>query len=865
MSEEPTTATPGPELDPDPGDPRIVDVSVPVALDRSFSYRVPADLPIPLPGTRVVVPFGARMLIGVVRPTTQTMADPRELREVHELLDEPEAPALTPDLVELCEWIADYYVAPIGEVHRLVLPGSAMGVDARRATITPAGLELLGRLHIGPLLGGQQVEIDSHEQLVLERLDRLASAKPIAVAKLARIEPPIPGVLRRLAGLAERGWVELDLGEAEDRSARTEPHYRRTDRLRGGSGAEPAIQAVVGRSKQRRALLDWLELQAPGVWTPIAELRGPFPRVRDLIAPLVEAGLVSVEEQLRELDPFAGELPIRTTSLALTGDQARAVEGLSAALDRGRFAGVLLHGITGSGKTEVYLQLIAKVRAEGAGAIVLVPEIALTPQLAERFRARFGDEVAVLHSGLTPQQRLDAYGHIRAGLRPIVIGARSAVFAPVPKLRVIVVDEEHDGSFKQEEGVRYDARDVALVRGRSLDAVVVLGSATPSLESWHGVKEGRLGLWSLTTRPTPRPLPTVEVVSLREHLPDPQNLLSAKLRAAVLETVKQGEQAILFLNRRGYTTSLSCGSCGALQGCPDCSAPSMTYHLGRNRLMCHLCGHIEAAPQRCPSCGSEKLEHGAAGTERVEVALASALPGVRVLRLDRDTSRGKALIDVLDRFRRREADVLIGTQMLSKGHDFPGVTLVGVLKADQGLALPDFRATERVFQLLTQVSGRAGRGERPGRVMVQTWATEHPAIFYAKTHDFEGFAEHELAARRRSGNPPLGHLALVRITGMDRKLVEARAAELGTLTRELIKRMVASGPPSDELPVTALGPVESPIERINQRHRMQLLLRASSRAPLRWLLRHLRRALGPAGRGSKATLAMVDVDPYSLL
>ncbi|MFV8749239.1 replication restart helicase PriA [Nannocystaceae bacterium ST9] len=850
-----------PETTPD-ADPRIVDVSVPVALDRSFSYRVPDDLPLPRPGTRVVVPFGARMLIGVVRPTRATV-DLRELREVLELLDEPDSPALTPDLVELCEWIADYYVAPIGEVHRLALPGSAMGVDARRATITPSGGDLLARLQIGPLLGGRQVEIDAHEQALLERL---GEGKPIAVAKLSRIEPPIPGVLRRLAGLAERGWVELDLGEAEDRSARTEPHYRRTDRLRGGSGAEPAIQAVVGRSKQRRALLDWLELQHEGIWTPIAELRGPFPRVRDLIAPLVEAGLVRVEERLRELDPFLGPLPTRTVHLELTGDQARAVEGLSAALDRGRFAGVLLHGITGSGKTEVYLQLIAKVRAEGGGAIVLVPEIALTPQLAERFRARFGDEVAVLHSGLTPQQRLDAWGHIRAGLRPIVIGARSAVFAPVPSLRVIVVDEEHDGSFKQEEGVRYNARDVALVRGRSRDAVVVLGSATPSLESWHGVREGRLGLWSLTTRPTPRPLPTVEVISLREHLPDPQTLLSAKLRAAVLETVGQGEQAILFLNRRGYTTSLSCGSCGALQSCPDCSSPSMTYHLGRNRLMCHLCGHIEAAPQRCPSCGSEKLEHGAAGTERVEVALASALPGVRVLRLDRDTSRGKALLDVLDRFRRREADVLIGTQMLSKGHDFPGVTLVGVLKADQGLALPDFRATERVFQLLTQVSGRAGRGDRPGRVIVQTWATEHPAIFYAKTHDFEGFAEHELAARRKPpGNPPATHLALVRVSGMDRKLVEARALELGTQTRELIKRMVAGGSASDELPVSVLGPVDSPIERINQRHRMQMLLRAPARAPLRWLLRHLRRSLGPLGRASTATLAMVDVDPYSLL
>jgi primosomal protein N' (replication factor Y) len=852
VSEPPSTLAPE----------RLVDVAVPVVLDRSFSYRVPEDLPLPRPGTRVVVPFGTRMLIGVVRPT-QPGDERGELREVLELLDPADAPALTPDLVELCEWISDYYVAPIGEVYRLALPGTAMGVDARRATITSEGTQVLARARLGPLLSTlTRVEIDAHDRALLERLD---DGSTQAVAKLARSQPLVPGALRRLAALAEHGLIELDLGEAEDRQARTESHYRRTDRLRGGSSAEPAIQAVVGRSKQRRALLDWLELQREGTWTSIAELRGPFPRVRELIAPLVEAGLVLEEQRLRELDPFAASPPEPAPALEPTGDQQRAIEGMIAALEQRRFAATLLHGITGSGKTEVYLRVIAAIREQGGGAIVLVPEIALTPQLAQRFRARFGEAVAVLHSGLTPQQRLDAWGHIRAGRRPIVIGARSALFAPLPELRVIVVDEEHDGSFKQEEGVRYNARDVALVRGRSRDALVVLGSATPSLESWQGVREGRLGLWSLTTRPTPRPLPRVEVVSLREHLPDPKSMLSAKLRSAVLETVAQGEQAILFLNRRGFTTSLSCSKCGWLQSCPDCSATSMTYHLGRNRLVCHLCGHIEAAPRACPSCSSDALEHGKSGTEGVEVAVAASLPGVRVLRLDRDTSRGKALLELLDRFRRREADVLIGTQMLSKGHDFPGVTLVGVLKADQGLALPDFRATERVFQLLTQVAGRAGRGERAGRVIVQTWVTEHPAVFYAKTHDFEGFAAHELALRQIKGNPPHGHLALVRVQGLSRPHVEARASELGKRVRELVAHIHAKDPTHVEPAVVVLGPVPSPIERINQRHRVQMLLRAPARAPLRWLLRRLRASLGTLGRGDASTLAFVDVDPYSLL
>ncbi|HVI03048.1 MAG TPA: primosomal protein N', partial [Enhygromyxa sp.] len=564
-----------------------------------------------------------------------------------------------------------------------------------------------------------------------------------------------------------------------------------------------------------------------------------------------------LDELLREAAATAGSGP---ASGGLSGDAAAAAGGAVAAA-RPAPRPWLLHGITGSGKTEVYLRLIAEVRKAGGGAIVLVPEIALTPQLADRFRARFGDEVAVLHSALTPQQRLDAGAHIRAGHRPIVIGARSAVFAPVPNLKVIVVDEEHDASFKQDEGVRYNARDVALVRARKLDALVVLGSATPSLESWHGVREGRLGLATLTTRPTPRPLPEVEIVNLKEHLPNPQTLLSAKLRQRLVETVAAGEQAILFLNRRGYTTALACSTCGSFQQCPDCSSPSMTYHLARNRLMCHLCGHIEGAPKQCRKCGSSELEHGAAGTERVEIAISADLPGVRVARLDRDTSRGKALLELLAKFRAHEADVLIGTQMLSKGHDFPGVTLVGVLRADQGLALPDFRATERVFQLLTQVAGRAGRGERPGRVVIQTWAPEHPAIHYARTHDFEGFAEQELAARAKTGNPPIGYLALIRISGEDKSAVLARAEQLGALARELGARVMAGG--QTELQV--LGPVDSPIERINRRIRMQMLIRASARGGLRWILRHLRRELGQQGRGRSVTTARADVDPYSLL
>jgi primosomal protein N' (replication factor Y) len=853
---------------------RLVSVAVPVALARAFTYAVPPELDVPTPGTRVLVPFGTRALIGVVRPAAAERPRGR-VRELLDILDPPEQPALGEHLANLCEWLSDYYFAPIGECYRLALPATAMGVDVRRARLSSAGQEALEHLD-NPLLarsrGREGEPLDAHDRRILAHLVEAGAgvgARALAVASLTGArgpQPPIPGILQRLSLLAERGLVEIDTGEADSKRERTMPHYRRTDRLRHGSADEPAIHRAVGRSKQRRALLDYLELQAPETWTSLAELQGPFPRARALLPPLIDAGLVVVEERLRSLDPFASSLPARTEPPPLTDDQRSVLAGLLAHLEARRFHGALLHGITGSGKTEVYLHLIAAVRAQGGGAqgggaIVLVPEIALTPQLADRFRARFGDEVAVLHSGLTPQQRLDAQAHIRAGLRPIVIGARSAVFAPVPDLRAIVVDEEHDASFKQETGVRYNARDLALVRGRALEALVVLGSATPSLETWHGAREGRLELYSLRSRPTPRPLPEVEIIDLRKHLPNPETLLSDRLRTRLRETASAGEQAILFLNRRGYTTALSCTSCGSFQQCPDCSAASMTYHLARNRLMCHLCGHIQATPERCLSCKVGELEHGGAGTERVEVALAADLPGLRVARLDRDTSRGKALVELLDRFRRRELDVLIGTQMLAKGHDFPGVTLVGVLRADIGLALPDFRATERVFSLLTQVAGRAGRGDRAGHVLIQTWAPDHPAIDHARRHDFEGFAETELAARARHGNPPFGHVALVRISGEQRPLVEARAKELGAMASQLCARVAAGG----EAHVESLGPVDSPIERINRRVRMQMLLRADRRNALRWVLRHLQRGLGPQGKGASETLARVDVDPHSLL
>lgn len=843
---------------------RLVSIALPVALDRGFTYAVPRDWRYPPePGARVLVPFGPRGLVGVVRAAPpERMADAK-IKLLEEALDPPGAPSLTPELVKLCEWVADYYVAPVGEVYRLALPGLLTGQDVRRAMLTDAGAQALTAARETVLQkDGEQLPSPAEQRV----LAALASApkQELPVERLSALRPRIPGVLKLLGELAAKDLCTIAWDEAGGETARVETHYRRTDYLRGTASAEETLREHIGRSKKRRALLDFLEGVPPGTWVPAGELRGPFADYKNLLKPLLEKGLVAAEDRLRALDPFAVGTIEPSTPQTPTADQQAALDVLRADVDAGKFSASLLHGVTGSGKTEVYLQLIAHARERGGGAIVLVPEISLTPQLSDRFRARFGETVAVLHSGLTPRQRLDAWQQIRVGARPIVIGARSAVFAPVPDLKVIVVDEEHDGSFKQEEGVRYSARDVALVRARDASAVAVLGSATPALETYESARAGRLRWLKLATRPTARPLPEVELVSLAIHKPDPETLLTGKLRTALAQTVAAGEQAILFLNRRGFATTLICDKCGGLHQCPDCSAPAMTYHLGRNRLMCHWCGYIEAPPERCTLCGVGELQHGSAGTERVELALGKDVPGARVLRLDRDTSRGKGLLEVLAQFRRREADVLVGTQMLSKGHDFPGVTLVGILHGDHGLGLPDIRAAERTFQLLTQVAGRAGRGDRPGRVLIQAYGVNHPALAFAAQHDYAGFAAWELEKRKEIGNPPYGHLALVRIVGPDAVAVERRAGELAALARAGVEE-VHRKQDGAEAQLRVLGPVPSPIERVNRRVRWQLLLRAATRPPLRWLLKQLRPRLGDSGSGEFRTMALVDVDPQTLL
>jgi primosomal protein N' (replication factor Y) len=575
---------------------------------------------------------------------------------------------------------------------------------------------------------------------------------------------------------------------------------------------------------------------------------------------LVERGFVEVADAIRGTkrrrktagednsipQAFDGE-----TLPKLNESQAAAFTALLQALGGG-YGTFVLQGITGSGKTEVYLRLIAEARKRGLGALVLVPEIALTPQLAARFRARFGDDVAVLHSALPAGERIAAWRRLRRGEVGIAVGARSAVFAPVRELAVIVVDEEHDGSFKQEEGFRYHARDLAVMRASQGNALAVLGSATPCLETYRNVVLGRFTRLLLPTRANPsaahRPLPPVEVIDLRRHPPGRDGILSPPLALAVEQSLSAGEQTILFLNRRGFSTFVHCRACGHVMRCPSC-AVSLTLHRARGHLLCHYCGRAERIREICPQCKNPSLEGMGSGTERVETLVRQRFPQARVARLDRDTADGGRLEALLAKVHRGEIDILIGTQMVTKGHDFGGVTLVGILQPDQGIHLPDFRAAERTFQIMEQVAGRAGRAERAGRIVVQTYCPEHPAIQFLQQHDYEGFVQDELSHREAAGYPPFSRMVAVRLDSADEKAVREVAGAVASRARAVA-----------DSAVRVLGPSEAPIARLRGRSRFQVWLSGTDRAKLLTVARVMQRA--PLPRNVRLE---VDVDPQSVL
>ncbi len=602
-------------------------------------------------------------------------------------------------------------------------------------------------------------------------------------------------------------------------------------------------------SPRARELLTSLRESGP---TPLATLEQRWANARAIVKRLEASGAVRVEALQAEKDPFFADAVARDVPPELTEAQARAVQTIVERLERNARAAFLLDGVTASGKTEVYLRAVERSVGLGRSAIVLVPEIALTPQLVTRFRARLGDSIAVLHSGLGENERHAMWKALRDGKFRVAVGARSALFAPVRELGLICVDEEHDGSFKQEEGVRYNARDMALLRAHRAGAVAVLGSATPSISTLALVEQSRLEHLVLPARArSSSRLPDVEIVDLRRMGAGPggERLLSVRLYRELSRVVEAKQQAILFLNRRGFSPSLVCDECGQIAECPHCSVALTLHRVGGERLRCHYCDYGVARVRACERCHSEQLVEEGAGTERIENVLREILPGARVARLDRDVAAGAKSAEVLERMRRGEIDVLVGTQMVTKGHDLPEVTLVGVLNADAALSFPDYRAAERSFHLFVQVAGRAGRGASKGRVLIQTRNPEHPAIVCAAQHDVQRFVAQELAARRELNYPPFSRLALVRCDALEEARAEREAERLATLARR------AGG-----AAVTVLGPAPAPIPRLRNRFRFHVLLRAEQRAELRKSLLAVARA-----ESDRRVRLVIDVDPVSML
>ncbi|MDA1081515.1 MAG: primosomal protein N' [Gemmatimonadetes bacterium] len=761
----------------------LVEVAVPLAFFGTLTFDAGIETRHPIgPGSRVLVAVRGRKVIGVCTGVTAADAPTRapekaaKLKPILAVLD-PE-PVFLPDLLEVCGWLADYYVAPVGMVLRAALP-VALG----------------------------------------------AARRPDPAVKTQRVLQ----VVRALPTLTER-------------------------------------DAIFKRAPQQRAAYDLLD--SLGGRADAAKVISSLGCSPGIITALAKRELIRIEVETVARDPFAAR-DARAARVAggaakpptPTDAQRAAIDSLTAAAP-GSVA--LLHGITGSGKTLVYLELLRKVVTEqGRTAIVLVPEIALTPQTVDRFRAVFGDQVAVLHSALSDGERYDAWKALRSGEKRIAVGARSAVFAPLPNLGAVIVDEEHESSYKQGESPRYHARDVAIVRARAAGAVCVLGSATPSLESWQNVIDRKYTKLSLPDRVGGGALPKVEIIDLRETTKSVaaadrnlRHILSDPLERAIHARLARNEQTILLLNRRGYSSFVQCSACEWVAACPRCSI-SLTYHRVPERLVCHYCLHGEALHANCPQCGAATLRQRGLGTQQVERVLGERFPSARIARMDVDTTSGKwAHAEILDRVGSGEVDILLGTQMIAKGLDFPNVTLVGVIDADVGINLPDFRASERTYQLVSQVAGRAGRGPKGGEVIVQTRAPTHHALTAALTHDYAAFVAEELASRVSPAYPPTVRLANIVISATR----EDAAAEAATQAGEWFVRALAQFPPGV---VEVIGPAPCAVDRIKDRWRWHLVLRAWKPSALTRISRRFLTTFDlPARAGLRVTF---DRDPVSLL
>ncbi|MFZ5875830.1 MAG: replication restart helicase PriA [Nitrospirota bacterium] len=796
---------------------RFAEVVVTATPDRLYHYEIPSELSRAVrPGVRVRVPFGARVVDGyVVRLAERT--DVEALKPVIDVLDA--RPIIDATILQFSHWIADYYLAPWGRVLTAVVPSGLKARAVRRVAVTDAGRAM----------DASAVRGEARRRL----LTILAAQRgPVTLAQIARLG----GSPAALPALVESGWVSDHEGSS------AAPRGRR--RLYASLPPDGAAVGARVRGLKQQAVLDSVTASGGAFVSDLG------PGAAAVCRSLAAKGALVLAARETVQDPYR-DVAVREPVPVLTESQQQAVDAVCKAIGTGTFSPFLLWGVTGSGKTEVYLRAMAAALDGGRSALLLVPEISLTSQIVGRVRGRFGDTVAVLHSGLSNAERLDAWERVRRGAARIALGTRSALFAPLPRLGLIVIDEEHDGSYKQEDGVRYQARDSALVLGREFGAAVVLGSATPSLETYANARSGRYRLLSLPERVETRPLPTVRVVDLRSD-DALDGLFSRALREAIAWRLDRREQVILVLNRRGFAPVVVCRDCGTTVQCERCSV-GLTFHRGRGRLCCHYCGLTTAPRDRCAECGGHRVMLEGVGTEQVEARVRAEWPQARVARMDRDTTGSKLAHDaLLAAMRRGDADVLVGTQMVAKGHDLPNVTLVGIINADVGLSLPDFRAGERIFQLLTQAAGRAGRGDRPGEVILQTRRPSHDVLAFAQRHDVAGFYAREIERRRELGYPPFGRLAIILISGTHESDVI-----------DVAKRLARDATPASAAGVAVLGPAPAPLWRLKGRHRWQLVLKGPQGPAVRRVARALMARAGEdLPRGVRVD---VDIDPQHVL
>lgn len=826
--------------------------------DRPFDYLIPERLrPWIEVGSRVGVPFGHRTLQGfVVSLHPRLEMDYAKMKSIQEVLDF--APPLSPELIRLSEWMKERYACRQITVLQSMLPTALKGKAERYITLGNPEEDS------GPVDGlfalPQENDI---EQAVI------AFVKQRGEVTLEQVNRAFPDDADRIKVMLSRGLLR-EYQQIKDKMQKKT--MKAVELAVDVSAAQEALESFPAKAQRQKEVLEYLiEMES---FLPIAmkEVLSSLGVTAGTVKALADKGYIRVEDMEVFRDPYKGRDFKPTKPLVLTQEQQHVYSRIVHKLDQFQHGVFLLHGVTGSGKTEIYLQTIQRCLEQDRQSIVLVPEISLTPQMVERFKGRFGDLVAVMHSRLSAGERYDEWRKIHEGRASVVVGARSAVFAPFDRLGLIIMDEEHETSYKQEETPKYHARDVAVRRASETGGVVILGSATPSLESYHAARshsqEGfEPELLEMPTRALGNRLPEVEIVDMREELKDGnRSMFSRPLHEAISARLERGEQTVLLLNRRGHSTFVMCRSCGYVAGCPECDI-SLTYHQKSNNLRCHYCGYAEQAPEVCPECGSEHIRFFGTGTQRVEEELAKLFPGIRVIRMDVDTTTEKGSHEkLLKQFRDKKADVLLGTQMVAKGLDFPDVTLVGVITADSALNLPDFRAAEKTFQLLTQVAGRAGRHQLPGEVVIQSYTPEHYSIIHASGHDYLTFVKDELKHRKALHYPPYCRLILVTLSHEQLPLL-VRVAE--NYAADLKGRADQRGwfGSLDRFSADALdilGPVASPIPRLKNRYRFQCMIKWRGTMDAVSLVRQVAEELQDSVRDTNLQIS-IDVDPQMLM